>query len=113
MGIGIRKNGDFALNEEDKKFKIIDRPQDCSGVYLKEAVGKFCNLLLTRENELLFNGKNKYCVAGSPDVNAFMDKFYDITSNFPLESDEKIIDIDVGKFIVAVTNKGNLYATGT
>ena len=42
-----------------------------------------------------------------------MDKFYDITSNFPLESDEKIIDIDVGKFIVAVTNKGNLYATGT
>ena len=42
-----------------------------------------------------------------------MDKFYDITSYFALESDEKIIDMDVGKFIVAVTNKGNLYATGT
>ena len=43
-----------------------------------------------------------------------MDKFHDITSIFPLKADEKIKDVDGGhNSIVIVTDKGNLYATGT
>ena len=75
---------------------MIEIPKDCSKVYLKEAVGKSFRLLLTDEHKLLFNGKNKNCVAGSPERNAYYDKFYDITDKFPLEPDEKIIDVDGG-----------------
>ena len=76
---------------------MIEIPKDCSKVYLKEAVGKFFRLLLTAEHKLLFNGKNKYFVAGLPERNAYYDKFYDITDNFNFEPEEKILDVDGGR----------------
>ena len=50
MGINMRKNGENNWNEEDKKLKLIERPEGCPNVYLKVAVGKFCRLLLTTSN---------------------------------------------------------------
>jgi len=113
MGMGlINKEGNYV--KESPQFKMIEIPKDCSKVYLKEAVGKFFRLLLTAEHKLLFNGKNKYYAAGSPERNAYYDNFNDITDKFELEPDEKIIDVDGGRYsIVIVTNKGNVYATGT
>ena len=76
---------------------MIEIPKDCSKVYLKEAVGKSFRLILTDEHKLLFNGKNKNYVAGSPQRNAYYDKFYDITDNFNFEPEEKILDVDGGR----------------
>ena len=78
------------------------------------AAGKFFRLLLTKAGKLFFSGQNKKCTVGRDiEINAYADKFYDVTEHFPLESDDKIISADGGKhFIVLCTQKGKVYAGG-
>lgn len=43
-----------------------------------------------------------------------MVNFHEITNIYPIENDEKIVDVDGGRnFIIVVTDKGNIYASGT
>ena len=70
---------------------------------------------MTEEGKVLFSGQNKrFCAGRSLELNAGVEKFHDITANFPVDqADDKIIGCDGGKhFSVVVTEKGKLYATG-
>jgi alpha-tubulin suppressor-like RCC1 family protein len=64
---------------------------------------------------LFVNGKCKYSCAGKDvEVNAYMEKFNEITNIYPMDTDEKIVDVAGGRnFITVVTDKGNVYASGS
>lgn len=112
MGFGYRAAGkEEGANQH--KWKLIERPPECNN-YQEMAAGKFFRLLLTKAGKLFFSGQNKKCCIGKDiEVNAYVDKFYDVTEHFPLESDDKIISADGGKhFIVLCTQKGKVYAAG-
>ena len=64
---------------------------------------------------MFVNGKCKYSCAGKDvEVNAYMEKFNEITNIYPMDTDEKIVDVAGGRnFITVVTDKGNVYASGS
>ena len=101
MGFGYRAAG---KEENMHKWRIIERPPECTN-YKEMAAGKFFRLLLTKSGKLFFSGQNKKCTIGRDvELNAYVNKFYDVTDHFPLESDDKIISADGGKhFIVLCT----------
>ena len=47
------------------------------------------------------------------DLNAYTEKFVEITDYYPLLPNEKIVDVAAGKqFIVVVTDTGRVYGSG-
>jgi alpha-tubulin suppressor-like RCC1 family protein len=110
MGFGFRVQG----KADQSAMRLIDRPTDCRD-YKKVAIGKFFRIILTKQNRLFFNGQNKHHTIARmcDDLNSWVDAFHEITSLFPLEAGDKIIDCDGGQhFIIVCTEKGKVYCSG-
>ena len=102
MGMGYRASG---KDDGMHKLRLIIRPGDCHD-YLKVDTGKFFRLLLTKTNKLFFSGQNKKNMLGADiEVNQYAKEFFEIKNFFPMEQDEKLIDVAGGKhFMVAVSD---------
>jgi len=97
------------------KLRLIEKPINCKN-YQRAATGKFFRLLLTKQGKLFFNGQNRRSLIGiETDKTQHTDKFYEITSYWPVNHEEdKIVDCDGGRdFIIVCTASGKVYASGS
>lgn len=113
--IGYRINGKH--QSEKEKLCKVNKPDDCID-YQKVSVGKFHRVILTKAGKLFFNGENKKSCSGRnyglQQNEEFVNNFVDVTSYFPIDAGDKIVDVAAGYHQTLIaTEKGKLYAAGT